>query len=456
MDHLTDERAGLFLSGRMASAERRAVVRHLLGGCEECRDRLAAYTSELAGVWEETWREPAEPELDAFGAYDEALDRAVEAALEREAPRWERERRLRNRLMAKARAHEDRLAGLFEALPEKGRHTSWAAVEALVELAQEERFRDCRRMLDLAFAAVAAAKTLSPKKYGEARVADLEGRAWAELGNARRLNDDFPGAEAAFSEAARRLSAGTGDLLTHARLLDLEASLRSSQRRLADALEILDLLVDVYERLGETRLAGRALISKGINTHYDGRPAEAVELLRAGLDRVDRRRDTQLVAIGREALLHALTDAGRFPEAARLVLAGGLREAFRGEPINLLRLRWVEAKVYAGLGRLHQAERVLRQVRDAFLARGMEYDAALVGLELSGVLLRLGEKGEARDFAVEVLEVFQDLEVHREAVRAVYFLREACEQEVASPAMVDRVLGFVRRLEWEPRLRFAP
>jgi tetratricopeptide (TPR) repeat protein len=202
-------------------------------------------------------------------------------------------------------------------------------------------------------------------------------------------------------------------------------------------------------------LAGRALISKGINTAYDDHPGEAVELLREGLDLIEPERDPQLAAIGRYGLLNALELSGEYREAARLLLESGLREAFSNDPLNLAKLRWLEGKIHAGLGKLWRAEQVLREVRDGFLELGQGYDAALVGLDLSAVWLRQGNHAAVRELAEEILSTFAALGIQREGIKAVRHLREACRREMATPALVQRVSGFLRRLEWQPQLRFA-
>jgi hypothetical protein len=53
------------------------------------------------------------------------------------------------------------------------------------------------------------------------------------------------------------------------------------------------------------------------------------------------------------------------------------------------------------------------------------------------------------------LEIFKDLNVSREAERAVRYLRDACRQGAATVDLVQRVVSFLNRLEHQPGLRFA-
>lgn len=449
MSHLTDVEVELFVTGRLEPAVYRRAAQHLVDGCIECQARFleSAGLKALLGEGEEV-----EPELFEEAAYDEAIDRAIAAALSK-IPRWEEEKERRDRLVADARACPDGILGL--PLEDEGSR-GWAFAEALLVASREERFRDRQRMRVLAFAASVAARNLDPHLYGRAAISDLCARALAELANAYRLHDEFESAEEALTQAEGFLPDGTGDPLILARLLEVEVSLRSDQKRLEEALELLGVLHQLYVQLGETHLAGQTLISQGINTAIDDRPQEAVPLFREGLDLIDPEHDPQLAAIGRYGLLNALELCGEYREAGRLLLESGLREAFADDPLNLARLRWLEGKIHAGLGKLWRAEQVLTEVRDGFQERGQGYDSALVGLDLAAVWLRQGKHAAVHELAEEVLKTFAALGIRREGIKAVRYLREACRREMATPALVQRVSGFLRRLEWKPQLRFAP
>lgn len=448
MSHLTNEEIVLFLAGRLNSEACRRAVRHLLGGCAECQRKLEG-SIDLGLLRGDN---PISDPLDD-PAYDAAIDRAITKSLQA-VPRWQEEEMQLRRLLDSAHCCPTGLLGLPPELEEDfhGR----PLVEALIAESHEERFRDLERMRLLAFAAVVAARNLDPRQYSPVSRADLRARAWAELANTYRVGDDFEGAESALARAEADFEEGSGDPLLLARLLDIEASLRSAQRRLEDTLELLESVQRIYLELGETHLAGRALITRGINTAYDDRPYDAVQLLQKGLVLIDPERDPRLTSIGRYELLHSLVDCGEFRQAGQALLESGLREAFADDPLNLAKLRWLEGKIHAGLGKLWRAEQVLTEVRDGFRKRGQGYDSALVGLDLAAVWLQQDKHAAVRELAEEVLEKFAALGIQREGIKAVHYLREACRREMATPALVQRVSGFLRRLEWKPQLRFTP
>jgi tetratricopeptide (TPR) repeat protein len=447
--HLDEMEVERLLDGGLPPDERLKVVRHLLTDCRPCRARLVSLSEVLFRA--------EDLKADARGvqsfSYDAALARAaIRARRYQDRDRQDRER-LKRALNA-ARLHAQESAEIpYRALkPLRG----WPRVEALLRLSFEERYRDPQRMLLLALAARLAAEDLDSARLGPCLVADFQARTWAELGNAYRVNEQFDWAEAGLGHAQGILEDGTGDLLLLARLADIEASLRTDQRRLGEAIELLEEVYDLYYRAGALHLAGRALISKGIATHYSGQPREAVHLLQEGLTLIDSTRDPQLAATGCQSLIHALADRDEFQEAGRLLLSGGLRQAFAEDPLNLLKLRWMEGKVLAGLGKLGKAERTFEQVREEFLLRERGYDAALVGLELAAVRLRQGKAAQVRELAEEISETLHDLGVHQEAFKAVLFLREACRQQAVTLGLLRNVHRFLARLEWNPGLRFEP
>jgi tetratricopeptide (TPR) repeat protein len=451
--HLSEGELNRFVHGGLEPAECRRVVRHLAGGCQPCRKRLMPFMDVLF--------QPNGLDELAGGAvvdfYDSALDAAATRARRYES-RWRKESKQLEKALEAARGQvmERPMEELFvceEILALRGR----TLVEALLRLSFEERYRNPHRMLFLAYIASSTAGLLKPEEHGgPALAADFQALTWAELANAYRVNDQHDRAEGALAEAASLLDRGTRDLLLLARVLDIQASLRSDQRRLGEALTLLEIAHNLYRDAGDRHLAGRVLIKQGIASRYNGQPREAVCLLREGLELLDCEKDPQLTAVGQQSLIDALADCREFREARQLLLSSGLRQAFAADPLNLLKLRWVEGKILAGRGRLGRAERVLEEVREELHDRGREYDAALVGLELAAVWLQQGKMAEVREVVEETVEALRELGVVQEGFKAALSLRLACEQRQATVGLFRYVHDFLTRLQWQPQLRYAP
>jgi tetratricopeptide (TPR) repeat protein len=443
MMHFGKDEMADFLAGRLDAAGRRRMVRHLRSGCPRC---------ELL-VNEEPWR-AAEPVAEEL--YDEALTR-VSANAKSLAKRWQKESAKLERALVLLDQAPGGPGDLKFPYREAQALHGWPLCEALLRKSCEVRFSDPKRMLSLAESAARVAAHVRLEKYSwPGFVPDLQARAFAELGNAYRVNDRFSEADKYFTKALGCLERGSGDISLQARVLDLFASLRSAQRRLEDAIALLDQVYQRYLESGDLHLAGRALISKGMNTRCQGSPREAVSLLEEGLALLHREAGPELGNIGRQALLNALTDCGEYQRASRLLLRSGLREAFADEPIHLLKLRWVEGKIHAGLGRLDTAERAFSHVRQEFLRSGQFYEAALVGIELAAVWLRQGRAAEVQGLATEMHEIFDELGVEREAAKAFCFVREACRTQAVNLLLIERVHAFLERLPWRPGVRFEP
>jgi tetratricopeptide (TPR) repeat protein len=285
-------------------------------------------------------------------------------------------------------------------------------------------------------------------------VEDLQARAWAYLGNARRIAFDLEGAEAALARAERLVEEGSADPLEEARILDLRASLLSDQGRFEQAAELLEVVIDIYGDLGETHRKGRAMISKGVFLGYSGWPEEAIRQIRKGLGLVDWDREPRLVLMARHNLTWFLNDSGRAEEALRQLARFRHTYDEFSDAWTLLRLAWLDGRIAGGLGRLDQAEKVLRDVRRRFLAAGHGYDAALVTLDLAHLHLERGRAAEVRLLAEELLDLFLAHDIHRQALAALAVFQQAVAMDAATPGLVQQISSYLVRARKNPQLRF--
>lgn len=449
MSHVTDQDLRLFVEGRLDASSRHRVLSHLLSNCPVCREKTAPLLEP-----EDSFAPP--PSTIEESTYDDVLDRC-RAMLSDVEVRVLAEHDASACFLAQVRSLDLTAQEILDradaAMPNR------ACIAVLLALSFEERARNPGKMLELALAAQTVLSMLvrsreESSRYAPTEIADLQARTWGELGNAYRVNENHPASERALMEAATARAAGSEDPMLLARLLDIEASLRTDLRQFSEAYRLLDLVHGLYRQVGETHLAGRALISRGIGLHYDGYWEEAVAMLRQASTMLDGDRDPHLLATCRQALLDAMAANGDYAAAAELLLRSGLREAFAGEPLNLLKVRWLKGRIYTGLGKLQRAATALEEARQGFLAVGVDYEAALVNLELAGVLAQQGRLDEVEELAAEALETFEILDIGVEAVKAVRCLQEAFLAKQATLALVRDVVHFLERLDRHPHLRF--
>jgi len=430
MGHLRKRDLDAFLWTLPSRAGRRRVVRHLLSGCADCGARILNSA-------------PMEQEA----VYDSCIDRALQATRSQE-DLWRLEREKRDRALALVRSKGwDKLTWKeYQSLP-KG----WARVELLLVVCFEARYRDPRLMLRLAQTARSVAAKLDPAVYGARRLADLQVRATAELANALRVNEQFDSVREYLKRARRMLDEqGTGDLLIQARIDDIEGSFWKDRRYLTDAEELLASAYRKYLRIGERHLAGRTLVTKGICRFVAGQPREAVVSLRQAVPLLDPDRDPQLIETAQHNLLFALADAGEYREASELLLQSGLRQKFADDPLNLLRLRWVEAKILIGHGRFVDAEKALSDVRASFRLRRLELVATIVGLDLAKVLFQQGKLDQLYTLVRELRIAAEAYRLSDSVSRALGMLETTCQVQVVTLAMIEAVQRFFHRLQYNP------
>jgi tetratricopeptide (TPR) repeat protein len=426
-----------FLHGRLARPQARSVVVHLLL-CQECRTKAAPHLSSLLSGRIPSVVQEMSSELDS--AYDAAIERAFARVLDLR-------RRLREKSGVKralAVYDEKGLSGLRE---EPRLLHGLISLRTLLEICQELRYEDPKRMVDAATLAVYVADRLNPKRHGLKRLADWRCRALLELANAHRVADCLDDAEHALGDAVCAFEKGNRGELLQARLCDVRASLLADRRLFADASEALESVYAIYCRRGDRHLAGRALISKGIYVGYAGAPEEAIQLLREGLSLIDADRDPSLVYGAVHNQAHFLLTCGRLREARSLLWKSPLTPEGVGGRVNLLKIQWLAAQVDADLGDLVRAEEGFRNVKRGFEEAGLYYKAALVSLEMATVWMRQGRPDEARALVVEALGVFTVLRIQREALGSLLLLDRAFEERAATGAMVEAVIELLKRAE---------
>ena len=434
------------------------VVDHL-AECRRCRERILFLigpppaSSKALGMADVLpW--PRSPDGIDYGPAIEAAEKAL---------------RVHARALAVERAEAPRrVVELLEHPPERREmlmrnhpgFQTWGLLERLVERAREETFGDPLGAMDLAWLSLALADCLDASFYGAERIEDLRGRAWAFLGNARRVASDFPGAEGAFEKALRHLRKGTGDPLELALLLDLRSSLLREQRRFDKARHLLMRALRIYRNLGETHRAGRVLVKFSTVYEQAGTPERAIPLLYEALKLIDAHREPRLLLSAQHNLITNLAEAGRFMEAQGLFIQARPLYARFPDAWTQNRRHWVEGRIARGLGQTREAEGHLLAAQGGFLAERSIFDTALVSLDLAALYTVERRTKELKEIAEEMISIFSWSQMHRETRRealvALSYLCQAAAAERASlEEVVARVAAFLKRLRHNPGMAFS-
>ncbi len=414
MDHPTLETMAKWLAGRLEhEVVLREIAPHLQERCPVCRGQYdeirrlskeAGHSDEEIGVLE--WREA--PEL--LGHLEEL-------------PFSEQ--------LRQAEENEDL-------------HT-WGLTQLLLQRCREVVSENPRKALERAELAEVVSRHLS-SAYDPGWVLDLRARAYAHLGNARRVVGELLSAETSFREAESCLvRSQTGNTWAEAEILDMKGSLRMDQRRFEEARELFDRARDLYRQESDPHGLAKVFLKQAKLFREMEDLEQAVEWLRKTPQEIDRAQEPRLFATGMHNLLVALSRADQFTEA--LELLPEVQELFRkvALPLDRVRLRWTEGSIAFGLGRLDEAEAAYREVQQEFLKHGVLYSMALVSLDLALLLSHQGRTEELKRLAAELMVIFSAQEVHREATVALVLFQRACEEERVTAELIARLATLLRR-----------
>lgn len=423
--------------------EYRVVLDHMVQ-CEGCRRNIQELRLQQRKAPGKILGWPADP---------------FQEALKRSAPEIETMSRALSKERAQAPALFVELMGFPLAqrdllLRNDLRYQTWGLFELLVERALEIAVRDAVYAEELGLLALRLADHLDLHVYEPELVADLRGRAWAHIGNARRIRSDFRGAEEAFERADSCLRRGTQESVERAVFLDMKASLRRAQRRFEEALKLLRRAVAIFLQYGHRHRAGRALVNMSVVHHYAGRAEHGIPLLYQALQLIDPEQEPRLLLCARHNLIDYLASSGRYLEAQNLYRE--TRPIYRDFPDAWVqnRRKWVRGKIARGLGQPRLAESLILAARDGFVEEGIPYDTALISLELASLFAEQGRTADLKRLAQEMVPIFSSLQIHREALAALTFLQRAMEAERASLDLVLQVASYLRRARHDPGLRF--
>jgi hypothetical protein len=156
----------------------------------------------------------------------------------------------------------------------------------------------------------------------------------------------------------------------------------------------------------------------------------------------------------RHNLMTALADSGRALEARRLFAESRALYRRFPEPLTESRRLWLSGKIARGLGQTAEAEAAFLAARDGFLTSGIPYNTVLVTLELAALYAEEGRTAELERLAAETAPIFLSRQIHREALVALGFFRQAVEREAATTEVIARVASYLKRAEDDPDLAF--
>jgi transcriptional regulator with XRE-family HTH domain len=327
---------------------------------------------------------------------------------------------------------------------------TWALCEKLCAESARAAAADIGRAAELADLALAVATQISGPAGWRSR---LQGYAWAFVANARRVANDLPEAERAFGRAWKLWTACSPNEegpLAEWRLFDLESSLRRAQRRLPEALELLDRAL--LRQGGEAE--GRILLNKAFTLEQMREYEGAITALKRAAATAGGRNEPRFLCVLRFNLAVNLCHLGRHAEAEKLLPDIRSLAVRLGNGLDLVRALWLEGRIAAGLGQRDKAVSALERVRADFTSRAMAYDVALATLELAVLFLEEGRAEKVQNLARQMAPIFKSQGVQRVALAALRLFQDAAEQKAATVELARRLVRYLQRARHEPDLKF--
>ena len=281
---------------------------------------------------------------------------------------------------------------------------------------------------------------------------------WVEpfLANAFRVGGDLAASVQALAHADELWEQGAAGapagLLDETRRLDLKASLLMYYGRFD---EVQALLADALHGAPTELARARLLIKQARNLEFAGQYEAALEALKEVKPLIDAKGDPRLVFAHDFNKTVNLLHLGRYGEA-ELLLPRVEALTDPGNELDGLRLRWLQGRTWAGLGRRAEAVAALSQVREYFLSERIVYDFAVVSVELGTLYLEQGRTREVQELAERMMWIFDSQGVHQEALAALALFCQAVKSGDVQAEWSRRLVKYLYRAEHDPRLRFEP
>ena len=413
--------------GPVDAASNARITRHLLAGCPVCRREL----DEMG--WGGTRLERlltlrgSESESPASQGYDYS-------------PAFAGAERALAAFFAKGRTPAVSAAELWAELsaltPEEqvgrvGQDRRFAnpdLIQQWIDGSRMVRFDSPEKILHLAHLACLAAESCTAGETGSPeRLADLKSQSWRQYANALRVRGKLRESEAGFARAQRYCQEGTGDPPVRAKLFAQMISLRIFQRRFEEAVQLAEEAGRIYKDIGQTDAFASTMVQKAVASLYAGDPESAARTLNRAIPLIDPAGNPHLLLAACHNLVRCYIDLERPDQALSLYFEA--RELYRefNDSLILLRAGWQEGQLLRDLGHLQAAEASLARARTGFTEQELQYEAALVSLDLAAVYVKLGDGEKLKEIVAATVPIFRALGVDREAIASLLQLQQLSE-----------------------------
>lgn len=452
--HVALEHYLLLFRGKMTPGEMlKRIHRHVLEGCESCREGWNELVEgqrvdigELLAGLNEPIPFDSTPPADTPVLKPSPYESAFSAAARRVTDAADR--------LAKEKRHARReLKTLLAIAPAKRRQAivtsktsfrSPALANLLVEEARERvrsSWQEAIELLELANKVVVWSADGPTSTWGRSLLVRIE----AHRANARRVAGDLGDAERRFRTVRHHLAVDPiADPSLDAEVASLEASLRADQARLDEAITLLDQAVLIYQEVEEREGLARVLIKRASVAQEFERHEQALADLERARGLVDPRKQGFLYLFTVVGSAPILLDLERYEEAEQMVVDAEESFTATAEPWWSLRLRYFRGRAALGRGDLERASDLLGDARQGLLDQELPHDAAAASLHLALVYLHQGRTADVRRLCREIAPIFQGCGVERTALASLALFEQATAADAVALIQVAELRRHLR------------
>lgn len=435
--HIPEPELALYASDPDAIAPDRTLEIHAhLARCADCADTYDTFATAFAG----------EDDAAFLGSEASAASMAYGARVARE------------------NADADELLKEYFDEPEKAAWRNLAAqrkyrhggvVRRLAQRAFDLRLREPLEALTFADAAIAVAEAIPEDAYPKNVVHDLRGRAWKERANALNQLGEPTAALDALARAEREYKRLTSSTLGLGNVALVRAVAYLYLERFPEADREVQIAEELYERLGDAERRTQALFLRG-NIKYETRELEgAASMFRRVVAYGEAQENPEWIASGSYALGNCALESGDI-ESAAVLFSTAIGICRRTGQDYLAYAEWGMARVLLARGLFRESLRRLNAVHAQFAKRGVVLDAAVAALDAMEAMVALGMFQQVSDLARAVFVTFTDAGMLTSALTALAYIQTAAAEQCLTREALREVRRFVKRLEREPDLLFAP
>jgi tetratricopeptide (TPR) repeat protein len=277
------------------------------------------------------------------------------------------------------------------------------------------------------------------------RVHELWVEGWSWLANAQRLDLDFSESEASFREAEGILDThDLSDAWVAGVFYFLKGTLRMFERKHDKALALFDRALPPFKNAGDVHFQVRTLLHRTTALSY----ADLLEQIEPTLDRatilLQEAPDEELSFKIAYAMTNALVRTGHFGRAETKLISLADQIAGIGVPVWRNQIRWRQAMIDHGLGRLRAAETKYLNAWRGFQALNEPRLEALVALDLSLLYSELGEIARVLEFAPMVCQFFEVIGLYDETLTALQLLSDTIFKAEITTDLLSHLRSLLR------------